>query len=199
MVLLDEIEKAHPDVFNLLLQILDDGRLTDAQGRTVDFKNTVVIRTSNLGAERIQAHARRNEEFEELKEDLMQLLRSHFRPEFLNRIDEIIVFRALTKEQVIQIAELPQDRVRRRLRSQRIDLTFTPEAMPSLPIAATTPNSGPARSSGRSSGSWRTRCHGCCSTGVQEGDAVTVGVVDGGLDFDVRNPAGRRRRTRKSG
>ena len=78
VVLLDEIEKAHPDVFNLLLQILDDGRLTDAQGRTVDFKNTVVIMTSNLGAERIQAHARRNEDFEELKEDLMQLLRSHF-------------------------------------------------------------------------------------------------------------------------
>ena len=128
VVLLDEIEKAHPDVFNLLLQILDDGRLTDAQGRTVDFKNTVVIMTSNLGAERIQAHARRNEEFEELKEDLMQLLRSHFRPEFLNRIDEIIVFRALTKEQVIQIAELLLDRVRRRLRSQRIDLIFTPEA-----------------------------------------------------------------------
>ena len=128
VVLLDEIEKAHPDVFNLLLQILDDGRLTDAQGRTVDFKNTVVIMTSNLGAERIQAHARRNEDFEELKEDLMQLLRSHFRPEFLNRIDEIIVFRALTKEQVIQITELLLDRVRRRLRAQRIELTFTPEA-----------------------------------------------------------------------
>jgi hypothetical protein len=94
----------------------------------VDFKNTVVIMTSNLGAERIQAHARRNEEFEELKDDLMQLLRSHFRPEFLNRIDEIIIFRALTKDQVIQITELLLDRVRRRLRAQRIELSFTPEA-----------------------------------------------------------------------
>ncbi|MGZ4125771.1 MAG: ATP-dependent Clp protease ATP-binding subunit, partial [Actinomycetota bacterium] len=92
VLLLDEIEQAHPDVFNLLLQILDDGRLTDAQGRTVDFKNTVIIMTSNLGADRIQAHTRRNESFEDLKNDLMDLLRSHFRPEFLNRVDEIIVF-----------------------------------------------------------------------------------------------------------
>ena len=94
----------------------------------MNFKNTVVIMTSNLGADRIQAHARRKEDFEELKEDLMQLLRSHFRPEFLNRIDEIIVFRALTKEQVIQITELLLDRVRRRLRAQRIELTFASEA-----------------------------------------------------------------------
>ena len=95
VLLLDEIEKAHPDVFNLLLQILDDGRLTDSQGRTVDFKNTVIIMTSNLGADRIQAHARKRRTLEQLKDDLMQLLKNHFRPEFLNRIDEIIVFRAL--------------------------------------------------------------------------------------------------------
>jgi ATP-dependent Clp protease ATP-binding subunit ClpC len=91
VLLLDEIEKAHPDVFNILLQILDDGRLTDSQGRTVDFKQTVVIMTSNLGSERIQAHARKDESFEELKEDMMQILRHTLRPEFLNRIDEIIV------------------------------------------------------------------------------------------------------------
>ena len=95
VLLLDEIEKAHADVFNILLQILDDGRLTDAQGRTVDFKNAVIIMTSNLGADRIQAHARQKESFEELKSDLMELLRHSFRPEFLNRIDEIIVFRSL--------------------------------------------------------------------------------------------------------
>ncbi|MDX6379981.1 MAG: ATP-dependent Clp protease ATP-binding subunit ClpC [Rubrobacteraceae bacterium] len=104
VLLLDEIEKAHSDVFNILLQILDDGRLTDAQGRTVDFKNTVIIMTSNLGAERIQAHARKKESFEELKEDMNQILRHTLRPEFLNRIDEIIVFRALTKEQIVDIA-----------------------------------------------------------------------------------------------
>src|SRR5436190_18706327 len=118
VVLLDEIEKAHADVFNLLLQILDDGRLTDAQGRTVDFKDTVVIMTSNLGADRIQAHARRKEPFEDLKSDLMQLLRSHFRPEFLNRIDEVIVFRALTREQILAITKLLLDKVARRLHAQ---------------------------------------------------------------------------------
>ena len=100
VLLLDEIEKAHPDVFNILLQLLDDGRLTDGQGRTVDFRHTVVIMTSNLGADRIQAHARRDESFEELKDELMELLRQSFRPELLNRIDEIIVFRALDREQL---------------------------------------------------------------------------------------------------
>ena len=97
VLLLDEIEKAHADVFNILLQILDDGRLTDAQGRTVDFKKPVIIMTSNMGAERIQAHTRREETFEELKEDMLQVVRHHLRPEFVNRIDEIIVFRALSQ------------------------------------------------------------------------------------------------------
>ena len=93
VLLFDEIEKAHPDVFNILLQILDDGRLTDSQGRTVDFKNTIVIMTSNMGADRIQQYARTGGDFEQLKEDLMQMLTRSFRPEFINRIDEIIVFR----------------------------------------------------------------------------------------------------------
>ena len=99
----------------------------------------------------------------------MQLLRSHFRPEFLNRIDEIIVFRALNKEQVIQIAELLLDRVRRRRAAGDRPDIHAGRRRPSLPIAATTPSSGLARSSGRSSGSWRTRCHGCCSTGSPGG------------------------------
>jgi ATP-dependent Clp protease ATP-binding subunit ClpC len=129
VLLLDEIEKAHPDVFNILLQILDDGRLTDSQGRTVDFKNTVIIMTSNMGAERIQAHARRDESFEELKEDMMQIVRNHLRPEFVNRIDEIVVFRALTKEQISEIAQLLLDRTRRRLESQGIEIEFTEEAI----------------------------------------------------------------------
>src|SRR5919107_1843989 len=129
VLLLDEIEKAHPDVFNILLQILDDGRLTDAQGRTVDFKNTVIIMTSNMGAERIQAHTRREESFEELKEDMLQIIRHNLRPEFINRIDEIIVFRALTKEQIAQIAGLLLDRTARRLRAQDIEVEFTEEAI----------------------------------------------------------------------
>jgi ATP-dependent Clp protease ATP-binding subunit ClpC len=173
-----------------MLQILDDGRLTDAQGRTVDFKNTVVIMTSNLGAERIQAHARRNEEFEELKEDLMQLLRSHFRPEFLNRIDEIIVFRALTKEQVIQITELLLDRVRRRLRAQRIELSFTPEAEAFIADRGYDPEFGARplqRTIQRLVENPLSRM--LLDGAIAEGDAATVGVVDGGLDFDVLRPA----------
>jgi ATP-dependent Clp protease ATP-binding subunit ClpC len=129
VLLLDEIEKAHPDVFNILLQILDDGRLTDSQGRTVDFKNAVIIMTSNMGAERIQAHARRDESFEELKEDMMQIVRNQLRPEFVNRIDEIIVFAALTKEQISEIARLLLDRTRRRLHAQDIEVEFTEEAV----------------------------------------------------------------------
>jgi ATP-dependent Clp protease ATP-binding subunit ClpC len=129
VLLFDEIEKAHPDVFNILLQILDDGRLTDAQGRTVDFKNTVVIMTSNLGADRIQMHTRRDESFEELKDDLMQVLRQHFRPEFINRIDEIIVFRALTEEQIHEITRMLLDRLARRLRAQEIEVEFSDTAV----------------------------------------------------------------------
>jgi ATP-dependent Clp protease ATP-binding subunit ClpC len=132
VLLLDEIEKAHADVFNILLQILDDGRLTDAQGRTVDFKHAVVIMTSNLGADRIQAHARKKESFDELKSDLMQLLRHSFRPEFLNRIDEIIVFRSLDREQLGQITRLLLDRVSRRLRAQGIEPEFTDAAVAHL-------------------------------------------------------------------
>ena len=129
VVLLDEIEKAHPDVFNTLLQILDDGRLTDSQGRTVDFKNTVIIMTSNMGADRIQSHARRKESFEELKEDMMQIVRRSLRPEFLNRIDEIIIFRALTRGQIADIARLLLERTERRLRAQDIEIEFTDEAV----------------------------------------------------------------------
>ncbi len=129
VLLLDEIEKAHPDVFNILLQILDDGRLTDSQGRTVDFKQTVIIMTSNMGAERIQAHARRDEPFEELKDDMMAILKNSLRPEFVNRIDEVIVFRSLDKEQISGIARLLLDRTERRLRAQGIEVEFTDEAV----------------------------------------------------------------------
>jgi ATP-dependent Clp protease ATP-binding subunit ClpC len=130
VLLFDEIEKAHADVFNILLQILDDGRLTDSQGRTVDFKNTVVIMTSNLGADRIQAFARKQSgSFDELKEELMGVLRHSFRPEFINRIDEIIVFQALTKEQLVQITSLMLDRVARRLRAQHIEVEFSEAAV----------------------------------------------------------------------
>ncbi len=129
VLLFDEIEKAHPDVFNILLQILDDGRLTDAQGRTVDFKNAVVIMTSNIGADRIQHFAREGGDFDQLKDELMERLRGSFRPEFINRIDDIIVFRALAEEQLLDITGLLLDRLARRLRAQQIEVEFAEEAV----------------------------------------------------------------------
>ena len=142
VLLLDEIEKAHPDVFNILLQLLDDGRLTDGQGRTVDFRHTVVIMTSNLGADRIQAHARRNESFEELKDELMDMLRQSFRPELLNRIDEIIVFRSLDRDQLMQITRLLLDRVARRMHAQGVELEVSDEAVQYLANAGFDPQYG---------------------------------------------------------
>jgi ATP-dependent Clp protease ATP-binding subunit ClpC len=129
VLLFDEIEKAHPDIFNILLQILDDGRLTDAQGRTVDFKNAVVIMTSNLGADRIQQYARQGGDFDELRDELMEALRQNFRPEFINRIDDIIVFRALDDVQLAEITKLLLDKLVRRMRAQRIEVEFTDEAV----------------------------------------------------------------------
>lgn len=117
VILLDEIEKAHQDVFNVLLQLLDDGRLTDGQGRTVNFRNTVVIMTSNLGSQEILAHQESGGDFEEMKERVLAVLRRSFRPEFLNRVDEVVVFHALTREQMKQIAEVLLDRLAKRIYS----------------------------------------------------------------------------------
>jgi ATP-dependent Clp protease ATP-binding subunit ClpC len=142
VLLLDEIEKAHPDVFNILLQLLDDGRLTDGQGRTVDFRHTVVIMTSNLGADRIQEHARRDEPFEQVRDDLMELLRRSFRPELLNRIDEIIVFRALDRDQLVQITRLLLGRVERRMRAQDVELEVSDAAVEYLANAGFDPQYG---------------------------------------------------------
>lgn len=128
VLLLDEIEKAHPDVHNLLLQVLDDGRLTDGKGRVVDFTNTIIIATSNVGAELIQENLTRpsaeRQSYAELKTRLTDRLRQHFRPEFLNRIDEIIVFEALTKEEIKGIVGLQLERVRRLMRGQGVELHF---------------------------------------------------------------------------
>ncbi len=132
VILLDEIEKAHSDVFNILLQILDDGRLTDSKGRTVDFKNTIIIATSNLGSSLIQEYAEKPDKFSELKDKLMDLLKSYFRPEFLNRIDEIIVFHALTQSQVEEIVKLLLEKTKRLLHSQGVKLEVSPQAIAAL-------------------------------------------------------------------
>ena len=127
VVLLDEIEKAHPDVFNVLLQLLDDGRLTDGQGRTVDFRNTVLIMTSNLGSQMIQELSERRA-WSDVRETAMGVLRDHFRPEFLNRVDEVIVFRPLTREQLASIVDIQVERLRRRLAERKIGLILTDAA-----------------------------------------------------------------------
>jgi ATP-dependent Clp protease ATP-binding subunit ClpC len=134
VVLFDEIEKAHPDVFNTLLQILEEGRLTDAQGRTVDFKNTVIIMTSNLGTRDLHKkavgfHAGDQEmNYEHMKERVTEELKKSFRPEFINRLDEIIVFHELTMDELKQIVDLMLERVREQLSSQNLDLVLTDDA-----------------------------------------------------------------------
>ena len=135
VVLLDEVEKAHPDVFNILLQVLDDGRITDSQGRTVDFKNTIIIMTSNLGSQYIQQQfehisaANRAMVVEETKTKVMEMLKKTIRPEFLNRIDETIMFQPLTKEEIAGVVTLQLDRVKAMLKPQGFDLEWTPEAV----------------------------------------------------------------------
>ena len=190
VLLFDEIEKAHADVFNILLQILDDGRLTDAQGRTVDFKNTVVIMTSNLGSDRIQAHTRKEESFEELKADLMEILRLSFRPEFINRIDEIIVFRALTEEQLVDITKLLVDRLTRRLRAQHIEVEFTDDAVHLLAREGYDPEYGARplrRTIQRLVENELSRM--LLNGDIEPGDRVTVDVLEGDLHFDVERGA----------
>jgi len=130
VVLFDEIEKAHPDVFNTLLQVLDDGRLTDARGRTVNFRNTVVIMTSNIGSEHLLEGMTSGGEIEPGARDrVMRALRSHFRPEFLNRVDDIVLFKALTEAEIEQIVELMFDEVRSRLADRRMTLEVSETAL----------------------------------------------------------------------
>ena len=190
VLLFDEIEKAHPDVFNILLQILDDGRLTDAQGRTVDFKHSVVIMTSNLGAHMIQDAARTKTGYDELKTQLMDVLRQSFRPEFINRIDEIIVFRALTDAQLVQITGLLLDRLARRLHAQRIEVVFTDDAVQLLAREGFDPEFGARplrRTIQRLVENELSRM--VLGGSVEPGDRVTVDVVEGDLHFAVESGA----------
>jgi ATP-dependent Clp protease ATP-binding subunit ClpB len=147
-VLLDEIEKAHPEVFNVLLQLLDEGRLTDSKGRTVNFKNTIVIMTSNLGSHLIQekmetlTEENRDELMGELRVKLFEMLKQSIRPEFLNRIDEIIVFKPLTMSELAQIVELQLRQVQKLLAEKNITLAFTAEAKSRLATIGYDPSYG---------------------------------------------------------
>lgn len=138
VVLLDEVEKAHTDVFNILLQVMDDGRLTDGQGRTVDFRNTVIVMTSNLGSQLIQEMSSKFN-YDEIKAAVMDLVSQHFRPEFINRIDESVVFHSLTKEQIAKIAAIQINYLHHRLKQQNITLEVTSEALSHLAEAGFDP------------------------------------------------------------
>ena len=128
VVLFDEVEKAHPDVFNVLLQVLDDGRLTDGQGRTVDFRNTLIIMTSNLGSEFLSTQGE-GEETETVRHLVMDVVRKHFRPEFLNRIDEIILFKRLGRDQMDGIVRIQLKRVDKLLEARRMTIALDPAAL----------------------------------------------------------------------
>jgi ATP-dependent Clp protease ATP-binding subunit ClpB len=138
VVLLDEVEKAHPDVFNVLLQVLDDGRLTDGQGRTVDFRNTVIVMTSNLGSQRIQELAG-EENYARMKAEVMEIVGQHFRPEFLNRIDDVVVFHPLQREQIRKIVAIQLEHLKKRLRDREIGLALEDNALDRLADAGFDP------------------------------------------------------------
>lgn len=132
VVLFDEVEKAHPDVFNILLQVLDDGRLTDSHGRVVDFKNTVIIMTSNLGSHQIQEMTSENATYDDIKSEVMESVNAHFRPEFINRIDEIVVFHPLGQQDMAGIAGIQLARLKSRLAERELSLELTDDAMNAL-------------------------------------------------------------------
>jgi len=132
VILFDEIEKAHHDVFNVLLQVLDDGRLTDSQGRTVDFKNTVLIMTSNIGSQDILSSQERGVDYEEMRAMVLREIQQHFRPEFLNRVDEVVVFHPLTQEELGPIVEIQLQRLRARLADRQMTLELSPAAVSEL-------------------------------------------------------------------
>jgi ATP-dependent Clp protease ATP-binding subunit ClpB len=138
VILLDEVEKAHPDVFNILLQVLDDGRLTDGKGRTVDFKNTLIIMTSNLGSDIIQSQAA-EADYEQMKDNVMQVVGTHFRPEFINRVDDIVVFHPLAKEEIKAIAKIQLAGLRHRLHEMNFKLEISGAALDKLADAGFDP------------------------------------------------------------
>ncbi|MFN7528283.1 MAG: AAA family ATPase, partial [Dolichospermum sp.] len=129
VILFDEIEKAHPDVFNIFLQILDDGRVTDAQGRTVDFKNSIIIMTSNIGSQYILDVAGDDTRYDEMRNRVMEAMRNSFRPEFLNRLDELIIFHSLQKSELRHIVQLQVDRLKQRLTDRKISLKLSSSAL----------------------------------------------------------------------
>ncbi|MGK7900456.1 MAG: ATP-dependent chaperone ClpB [Hormoscilla sp.] len=190
VVLLDEVEKAHPDVFNILLQVLDDGRITDSQGRTVDFRNTVIVMTSNIGSDHILDVAGDDTQYEEMRKRVLQALRKQFRPEFLNRVDDIILFHALDKSELRQIVGIQIQRMEKLLAEQKITLELTDAAIDHLVEAGYDPVYG-ARPLKRAI---QRELENVIATKILEntfveGDRIIIDSVEESLSFSKKQPA----------
>jgi ATP-dependent Clp protease ATP-binding subunit ClpB len=189
VLLLDEVEKAHPDVFNILLQVLDDGRITDSQGRTVDFRNTVVVMTSNIGSDHILDVSGDDSRYEEMRKRVLNALRKQFRPEFLNRVDDIILFHALGLEELRQIVDIQLKRIHHLLADQKIKIELTPAAQNHIAEAGFDPVYG-ARPLKRAI---QRELENPLATKILEntfieGDTILVDVKEGGLVFQNTTP-----------
>jgi ATP-dependent Clp protease ATP-binding subunit ClpA len=207
VILFDEIEKAHPEVFNILLQVLDNGRLTDSKGRTVNFKNTVIIMTSNIGSEHIDrmsglgfssgASTSEGERYEQVKDKVMSSLKDFFRPEFLNRLDDIILFNILSQESIRDIVRMQVDIVAKRLADKRISLTLSDAALEHLAKEGYNPQYG-ARPLKRliQSKILTSVANMMVARGVLEGGSVHVDFKDEKFTFDVRKGPEREKRVR---
>ena len=185
VILLDEVEKAHSDVFNILLQVMDDGRLTDGQGRTVDFRNTVIVMTSNLGSQLIQEMGSKFK-YEQIKAAVMELVSQHFRPEFINRIDETVVFHSLAKNQIAKIAAIQIGYLHHRLKQQDINLDVTPKALEHLAEAGFDPVYG-ARPLKRTIQQQLENplAQALLKGKFKSGETIVVNYVNGELEFKV--------------
>ena len=191
VVLFDEVEKAHPDVFNLLLQILDEGRLTDSRGRTIDFRNTVLIMTSNIGSAEILEFdgATDSEHYQSMKSAVLELMKHHFRPEFLNRVDETVVFHALDRKQLVAIVDIQLERLRGRLAEKRIELELTDEAKRFIAEAGFDPVYGARPIKRTIQKSVETEIARQLLSGeIQEGKKLVIGVGDNALTFQSQSP-----------
>jgi ATP-dependent Clp protease ATP-binding subunit ClpB len=191
VILFDEIEKAHPDVFNVLLQVLDDGRLTDGQGRTVDFRNTLVVMTSNLGADLLVALGE-DQDVDVVRNQVMAVVRANFRPEFLNRIDEIILFHRLKKEQMGAIVDIQIARIQKLLEDRKVTIELAPEARIWLAERGYDPAFG-ARPLKRviQKELQDPLAERLLAGSIQDGNKVRVGVGADGLKFEVKGKAAR--------
>jgi ATP-dependent Clp protease ATP-binding subunit ClpB len=185
VILLDEVEKAHPDVFNILLQVLDDGRLTDSQGRTVDFRNTVVVMTSNLGSNVIQEMVGEQQHYDDIKAAVMNSVGEHFRPEFINRVDDVVVFHPLQQNHIRAIADIQLAHLRARLTDRDIQLELSDEALEQLAAEGFDPVYG-ARPLKRviQHDIENPLAQALLSGEFSEGDKIVISLKDEQLQFD---------------